>query len=111
MLESPVVLEYPNHDIDTGTGLRAKSRSRLPVVWPDRSTKMSILRPRVREMSVKFLIGCADINLQMLVTDAAHDVTADFVAAKSAGRMSVEKSNFTAGPGERRFLGRERFTR
>ena len=51
-------------------------------------------------MSVKFLITRADVNLQMFVADAAHDVTAEQIAAKFPAGVPIHETDFAAGPNQ-----------
>src|SRR5437868_1474238 len=64
--------------------------------------------PRAREM--RFFVAGADVDLHVLVANAAENVTAKFVAAEfAAGRVTVEDPDLAAGPSQRRFLQSERF--
>src|SRR5205814_1666089 len=76
----------------------------IATAFPNRRfARASMPRARV----VRFLVARADVNLQMLVADAAHDVTSKFVSAEfAAGRMTIEESDFAAGPNQRRFFQR-----
>ena len=57
-------------------------------------------RPPTRKSAVKFLIRCADVDLQMFVADAASDVASEFVAAEFSRRVTVHEADFAAGPCE-----------
>ena len=61
-------------------------------------------RTPARNAAVKFLIGCAGVDLHMFVADAASDVAAELVATEPAARVPVIETNFAAGPSERRFF-------
>src|ERR1700730_1393109 len=64
--------------------------------------------PRARE--VRFVVTGSDVDLQMVVTDATHDVTAKLIAAVfAAGGMTIEDSDFATGPNQRRLFQRHRF--
>ena len=62
------------------------------------------LRPPAGNAAVKFLIRCADVDLQMLVADAAGDVAAKLIAAEPAARVSEIEAHFATGPNERRLF-------
>jgi hypothetical protein len=61
-------------------------------------------RTPARNAAVKFLIGCAGVDLHMFVANAPSDVAAKLIAAEPAARVSVIEANFAAGPRERRFF-------
>lgn len=66
------------------------------------SSNPALARAELRSMPTRemlFLVAGANVDLHVLVADAANDITAKLVAAvMSAGGMSVEDSYFAAGP-------------
>jgi len=64
---------------------------------------------RSREMG--FFVSRADVELQMIVANAAHDVSAECVPAKFSALVAVHESDFAAGPGQGCFFESHRFNR
>ena len=62
-------------------------------------------------MSVKFLIRRANVDLHVLVADAAHEIGTKKIAAELPAGVTIHEADFAAGPGERRFFRGERFRR
>ena len=60
---------------------------------------------------MRLFVTRADVDLQMIVADAAHYIRGELVTAEFATRMTIHEANFAAGPTERSFLRRHRFNR
>src|SRR6476620_7662981 len=68
-------------------------------------------RTPARNAAVKFLLQYADVDLHMLVADAAGDVASELVATEFSRRVTVHEADLATGPNERRFFDGQRFSR
>ena len=47
---------------------------------------------------MRFVVPRADVNLHMIVPDAADNVAAEFVTTEFSGTVAVQEPNLTSGP-------------
>jgi len=79
--------------------------------WRRSGNGLGKSRTPARNPTVKFLIRCADVDLHVLVADAASDVTAKLVAAEFTAGVPVIETDLAPGPNQRRSFRGQRFRR